>query len=209
MKLMFLHSVQSYIWNKAASHRIGLGLEVQAGDLILFQHKTEEEGGSGTSGLKGKEVCVVSEEDVEKYNISDVVLPLIGSKIQFPKNSTGTFIRSLLEENKLTIQNLSNRGELSLGGDYRHLLVKPDDIDYKIVRYKEPTQPLIETDLMKINGNKVDLNCMDIDKENMLIGMIVGFTLPPSSYATVALRELMKRPTDSEYQGKLSLEKKR
>ena len=38
-----------------------------------------------------------------------------------------------------------------------------------------------------------------------LFGMIVGFSLPPSSYATVALRELTKRPTSSEYQSKLKM----
>ena len=39
-----------------------------------------------------------------------------------------------------------------------------------------------------------------------LIGMIIGFTLPASSYATIALRELMRRPTSSEYQSTLRLE---
>jgi hypothetical protein len=35
--------------------------------------------------------------------------------------------------------------------------------------------------------------------------MVVGFTLPPSSYATIALRELMKKPTSADYQKRLQL----
>merc|ERR1712226_104649 len=38
-----------------------------------------------------------------------------------------------------------------------------------------------------------------------LIGMVISFTLPPSSYATIALRELMRRPTSMEYQTLLML----
>jgi len=39
----------------------------------------------------------------------------------------------------------------------------------------------------------------------MLLGAVCRFTLPPSAYATIALRELMRRPTSGSYQGQLSL----
>jgi tRNA pseudouridine13 synthase len=41
--------------------------------------------------------------------------------------------------------------------------------------------------------------------KNSIIGMTIQFTLPSSSYATICLRELMKRPTCSEYQRELQL----
>ena len=46
---------------------------------------------------------------------------------------------------------------------------------------------------------------MDVLDEKK-VAMVIGFTLPPSAYATVALRELMKRPTSTEYQTELKLE---
>ena len=204
MKLMFLHAVQSYFWNKAASFRMENGPrdKVMVGDLVLVEDKTESEGGSGTSGLKGKAIKIVQEDDRDNYSITDVVLPLLGSKIKYPTNCVGLFLETLLKEQGLSkdIFSSSSRGELSLGGDYRGLIVKPSDVDWSTMQYKDPVEPLIQTDLMKLNG--VTLNCND----GNLIGMVIGFTLPPSSYATVALRELMKRPTDSEYQSGLKLE---
>ena len=210
MKLMFLHAVQSLVWNKAASYRIEkYGSECAvAGDLVLTEDKTEAEGGSGTSGLKGKSVKVVTEDDVKAcdYGITDVVLPMIGSKIDYPTNSTNEFIEDLLEIYGLSKDLFKQiKGELSLGGDYRKLLIRPADVDWVIKQYSNPTEPLIETDLMKISGEKLKVGQGD---KQQLIGMSIGFTLPPSSYATIALRELMKRPTDSSYQRELNLEGK-
>jgi tRNA pseudouridine13 synthase len=91
-------------------------------------------------------------------------------------------------------------------GDYRKLICKPSDITFEVREYHDPLQPLLQTDLMKVND--IDVNssslCISNGKENH-IGMTIGFTLPPSSYATVALRELTKRPTSSEYQSKLEV----
>lgn len=220
MRSMFLHAYQSYIWNKAASHRIAEGgcTSVRLGDLVLVEDKGLEEGGSGTSGLKGKQVQEVTIDDLEtcKYSISDVVLPLVGSKIMFPTDSTGDYIESLLEEDGLSRESFNSIDdrELAVGGDYRKVLCKPSDVEYHIKFYNDPLQPLVQTDLMAVQNMALD--CVDVSnssindgikyEENVIIGMVIGFTLPPSAYATIALRELMKRPTSSTYQAELSLE---
>eukprot|EP00553_Chaetoceros_curvisetus_P013941 CAMPEP_0204636794 /NCGR_PEP_ID=MMETSP0717-20131115/34919_1 /ASSEMBLY_ACC=CAM_ASM_000666 /TAXON_ID=230516 /ORGANISM="Chaetoceros curvisetus" /LENGTH=427 /DNA_ID=CAMNT_0051655957 /DNA_START=17 /DNA_END=1300 /DNA_ORIENTATION=+ len=218
MRSMFLHAYQSYVWNKAASHRISEGTSVRLGDLVLVEDKGVKEGGSGTSGLKGKDVREVTQDDLEtcKYNITDVVLPLVGSRITFPTDSTGDYIDSLLEEDGLSresFERIDDR-ELAVGGDYRKVLCKPSDVEYQIKFYKDPVQPLVQTDLMAVQNMALD--CVDVsdntisddikNEENTIVGMVIGFTLPPSAYATITLRELMKRPTSSNYQAELSLE---
>ena len=229
MRSMFLHAYQSYIWNKVASHRIadGGGKEVRVGDLVLVQDKGHKDGGNGTSGLKGKAVKEVNQDDVEmcKYSITDVVLPLVGSKIEYPTDSSGDIYEDLLAEDGLTKQDFDNikDRELAVGGDYRKVICKPLDVDYEIKLYNDPLQPLIKTDLMNVHN--ASLECVDVtvtsdvatstlvaDKSDKnedsrkLVGMVIGFTLPPSAYATIALRELMRRPTSSEYQTELLLE---
>jgi len=209
MTLMFLHSLQSFIWNKAASYRISEGgsTAVTVGDLVLVEDSCLAEGGSGTSGLLGKRVDVVTEQDVisNKYSITDVVLPLVGNKIIYPSNSVGGYIDGLLKEEGLSKKDLTQREkELTLGGDYRKLICKPSDVQWNIIRYNNPLQPLIQTDLMKITGETIALS--SANDKNSLLGMVISFTLPPSSYATIALRELMKRPTIGEYQKRLKLE---
>lgn len=215
MRSMFLHAYQSYLWNKAASHRVEIGKtsEVIEGDLVLA---STEKGNHRTSGLKGKNVQVVSQDDIEtgKFQITDVVLPLIGTRIELPSNEIGDLMESFIEEDGLTLDSFENirDRELALCGDYRKIICKPSDVDFEIKLYSDPLQPLIQTDLMAIQGE--DLDCVDVtdttqkeeaSNEKELVAMIIGFSLPSSAYATIALRELMKRPTSAEYQTTLNL----
>lgn len=215
MRMMFLHAVQSIVWNKVASSRIDtLGPEVVVGDLVLTADKTADEGGSGTSGLEGKSVKVVDAADVANrtYDMTDVVLPLVGTKIQYPENESGAVFDSFLADHGVTKRHFSKvqDRDLTFKGDYRKLVCKPTDVDFEILEYTDPLQPLVKTDLMKLEGVDLDLSTCspegEGEKKDILLGMVIGFTLPSSSYATITLRELMKRPTSSDYQRKLKLE---
>jgi len=208
VRSMFLHAIQSLVFNRVASHRIEkLGRDVLVGDLVLVQDKDEQNGGSGTSGRQGKEVHVVTNDDKDKYALKDVVLPLVGSKVQYPENETGELFVSILAEIGLKKEDFSNiqDRDISLGGDYRKLICKPTDVDFQVVEYTDPLQPLLQTDLMKLDGSEIKLKEKDDTHENVHVGLVVGFTLPPSSYATICLRELMKRPTSVDYQRALQL----
>lgn len=68
-----------------------------------MENKSESEGGGGTSGLKGKEVKILTEDDIKsnKYSIEDVVLPLVGSRVKYPTNSSGEMYDALLKEDGL------------------------------------------------------------------------------------------------------------
>jgi len=79
------------------------------------------------------------------------------------------------------------------------------DFDFEVKEYFDPLQPLLQTDLMKLNNKNVDIKPKTEEHDQMKVAMIVGFTLPSSSYATIAIRELTKRPTSNEYQKKLEL----
>ncbi|KAL3816183.1 hypothetical protein ACHAXA_007301 [Cyclostephanos tholiformis] len=229
MRSMFLHAYQSYLWNMVASHRIESGgsTEVRVGDLVLTEDKPSHEGGGGTSGLKGKDVKIIEEQDLKdtRYSITDVVLPLAGSKIKYPSGLSGDFFDELLRKDGIKKSYFARIGtvdrEIALGGDYRKLICKPEDVSFEIRMYQDPLQPLLQTDLMKVNNVDVaaitlcssdeqqrqNLNQEDDQEESneMIFGMSIGFSLPPSSYATIALRELTKRSTSSEYQSKLQL----
>jgi tRNA pseudouridine13 synthase len=197
---MFLHAVQSLVFNRAASHRIKLSrTDVLAGDLVMVRDDAPE----------GSKVHVVSAVDIENNTLSivDVVLPLIGTKSEFPTNEMGDLMKRLLSELGVTVSSFKEvqDKDLALNGDYRKLLVRPTDFTYEIKEYFDPRQPLLQTDLMELNGEKIVISPPD-EGQSKKIAMIVGFTLPSSSYATVALRELMKKPTSSEYQKDLKLE---
>ena len=214
MRMMFLHAVQSLVWNHVASFRIDkLGRDIAIGDLVLIDDdKTEgEEGKVGKEAQKAIKVVTADDIASKKYSMTDVVIPLVGSKIQYPENESGDLFDTLLAEYGITKQlfnNVQDR-DFSLKGDYRKLVCKPTDVDFEIQEYTDPLQPLVKTDFMELGGEESNRNHTEEEekeKGTVLLGMVVGFTLPSSSYATIALRELMKRPTSSEYQRQLKLE---
>jgi tRNA pseudouridine13 synthase len=197
MRMMFLHAVQSYLWNHVASFRIDtLGRQVVKGDLV-----------SASSDDKFA-VKVVTEDDVtaSRYRLEDVLLPMIGTKTKDPENLAGEQFDKLLEKmglDRSAFKKLDER-EFDLCGDYRTLICPSAELDYKVIEYTDTLQPLIQTDLMKIHGIEVE-EAVNAEPEKVLLAMDVAFTLPSSTYATIALRELMKRPTSSEYQSELKL----
>lgn len=217
MRSMFLHAYQSYLFNLAASERIESGgsTQIRVGDLVLIEDKSLGVEGGGTSGLKGKTVKMLDEQDLptSMYSITDVVLPLVGTKILYPGGPSGNNFDELLKQDGISKEDLARIGaidrEISMCGDYRKLICKPSDVDFEVREYSDPLQPLLQTDLMRVNG--IDAvaksTCISNGQElpNTIFGMTIGFTLPPSSYATIALRELTKRPTSSDYQSKLEV----
>ena len=184
------------------------------GDLISNPKKVENSTES--------KVHIVTEEDVEasKYTMEDVLVPIVGTKTVFPTNELGSVLKGLLSDLGLTIdmfQKCRDR-EVRANGDYRKAIIHPKDFDYTIQEYYHPLQPLLQTDLMKLNGEEIAIEPPQKSEEQEneaessssppkpLVAMVVGFTLPSSSYATIALRELMKTPTSNEFQSKLKLE---
>ena len=152
---------------------------------------------------------IVDELDIKekKFTIEDVVLPLVGSNVDYPTGSSCDFLLDLLEEDGISERAFERIGdkEISLCGDYRKLMCKPTDVSYSVKMYYDPLQPLLNTDLMELSGATVETKEAKKVDEAAMIGMLIGFTLPPSAYATIALRELTKRPTSSDYQSKLEL----
>ncbi|XP_054844983.1 pseudouridylate synthase 7 homolog isoform X2 [Eublepharis macularius] len=72
-RLMYIHSYQSYVWNNMVSKRIEeYGLRAVPGDLVL----------------KGGTAVYIEEADVDSYTIHDVVMPLPGYDVIYPKHKT-------------------------------------------------------------------------------------------------------------------------
>lgn len=201
MRMMFVHAFQSYLFNHAATFRLQeLGDQVVEGDLVA-------DGPIDIMDSGIPKVRKVTAEDIEKerFTVEDVFLPLVGTKTIDPDNETTKIYNKLLTEHGLTRQSFDVKDrDLNCAGDYRRMIVRPSDVDYDLIEYTDPRQPLVQTDLMKLQG--IPIKTAPESSPESLLAMRVGFTLPPSAYATIALRELMKRPTSSDYQKDLSLD---
>lgn len=97
MRLMYIHAYQSYVWNEAASKRLELyGKDkVVKGDLIATGDLREE--GVPESNIK----VIESDEEGQNYSIEDLVLPLPGTKIIYPKNDVWDHYVKVMESDNL------------------------------------------------------------------------------------------------------------
>ncbi|CAL1289762.1 unnamed protein product [Larinioides sclopetarius] len=145
MRLMYLHSYQSYIWNKVASKRIKeYGLKVLKGDLVPCE-----------AGAKGWYSEFLKEDGMEWSDFD--------SKVK------------------------AN----SLSGAYRKLIVVPEDVKWEIIPYSDVTKSLVLSDLDRLQG----LPEPTVDEAGSLKALKLEFQLPPSAYATMAIREISKQST--------------
>lgn len=198
-KLMYIHAFQSYVWNKAASKRVKLyGVEhVVAGDLVIpasckqsradhVESKKRKRNDLETECFDSVEPHVVTEDECikNKYSIDDVVLPLPGNSVVVPQNALSDFYQQLLKENGLYIDNqLHGVREFSFhdySGGYRSFIHKPKDMSVSFHHYDSVNDPI---------PNK--------NSSGKFLAAELKFTLPPSTYATMVLREITKMQTDA------------
>ncbi|KAI5952297.1 PUS7 [Candida jiufengensis] len=157
LRMMYVHSYQSYIWNLVASKRIELfGYEIQEGDLVLAGEestklKEDDEFEEDVANFEPIPVKTVTKEDIttKKYSIFDVILPSPGFKITYPENEQiqKVYIDTMSFDNLDPFRLMRKNKEFSLTGAYRNLISIPKDLSYDIVEYQNDQSPLVRTDL--------------------------------------------------------------
>lgn len=133
LRMMFVHSYQSYLWNHAASmrvqkygfHQVVLGdlvyCKEQESDKEMIAPRLEGEGDNGDDThidchledisvtdlpeVKDASIKVISEEDIaaKKYTIDDIVLPLPGSRVSYPSNEIGKIYHDLADKDGISL----------------------------------------------------------------------------------------------------------
>ncbi|AET38135.1 pseudouridine synthase PUS7 Ecym_2402 [Eremothecium cymbalariae DBVPG len=222
LRTMYVHAYQSYVWNTIVSKRIELyGLNVVVGDLVLDNSVQETPLASNSEDELETEFSedlresqfvrakALTQEDVDSgnYAIDDVVLPTPGFDVLYPTNETLRNLYSdIMAKDNLDPDNMRRKvRDFSLSGSYRHIIQKPENVDYRVVKYSEDTQQLINTDFeillnkrARDNGRNYMKDKLDRfvpEKGGQKVAVILKFKLGVSAYATMALRELMKLET--------------
>ncbi|EKG12625.1 Pseudouridine synthase TruD [Macrophomina phaseolina MS6] len=157
-----------------------------------------------------------------QYSIFDVVLPQPGWDIEYPHNDIKDFyVEFMLDPQRgggVDPHNMRRKWrDISLPGGYRKLMARSlGEVSFEVKTYKSDEEELVETDLAKLvkEGKSVSL---DDTKRKMMrtynqrqapelpanaderekIATVLKFQLGSSTYATMALRELMKGGTEA------------
>ncbi|KAI0304237.1 pseudouridine synthase [Russula brevipes] len=230
LRLMYVHAYQSYVWNAIVSERIktwgadkpvpgDLVLESEMGDQTAMGDSIDVENDEATmppdadvdepaSGRKGNRkpwqaprVKTLTDEDVDKYSIFDVVMPLPGNDVAFPGGALGEKYKEYLFKDGLDPDNFQRRQkEYTLGGSYRNILHLPKELSWSVLRYTDPDVPLAQSDEDQLLGNEPPAP----DPEGRFLALQVRLTLGTAAYATMALREVTKTDTSSHFQSGLT-----
>ncbi|CDQ75881.1 unnamed protein product [Oncorhynchus mykiss] len=185
-RLMYIHSYQSFMWNTMVSRRIeAFGLKAVEGDLVL----------------RGGTAFVLSAAEAETHSIQDVVMPLPGFDVIYPTHHVGKGYREKLSTDNLDIDNMRHRvRDYSLAGAYRRILIKPSDVSWEVINYDDPRISLVHTDVEKLEDQPPQI----FNKEGKYRALRMEFSLPPSTYATMAIREVLKMDTSIKNQTQLN-----
>lgn len=204
-KLMYLHAYQSYVWNTVVSKRIKqYGLSPMVGDLVLPSDitDTDQNEESENKDFTRIEPIVIDEKNMSEYSIEDIVLPLPGHDIIYPNNQVGKWYDSVFSEDGLTLDSLKHKiKSLSLPGAYRKMLIKPGTVDWKLYRYKDVNIELALSDLDKLQNKPEPVS----EEDGQFKALKIEMMLPPSCYATMALREVLKIDTSAYHQSTLNI----
>ncbi|XP_034031946.1 pseudouridylate synthase 7 homolog isoform X2 [Thalassophryne amazonica] len=185
-RLMYIHSYQSMVWNTMVSQRIrAFGLKAVEGDLVL----------------RGTTAHVLTAEEADIHSIHDIVMPLPGFDVIYPSHPVGEGYRKMLSADGLDIDNMRHKvKDYSLAGAYRRILLRPSDVSWEVIQYDDPRISLIHTDTEKLESKPAPV----FNKEGKYRALRMEFSLPPSSYATMAIREVLKMDTSIKKQTQLN-----
>ncbi|XP_054014748.1 pseudouridylate synthase 7 homolog [Hylaeus anthracinus] len=140
-------------------------------------------------------VKILKEEDLPNYTLADVLMPQVGWKVIYPPYAKPWFDEFLAKDGLTTDLRQKNK-KYSLGGAYRKMLQVPMDVSWKIMHYKDKYSNLIMCDI----GEMRKLTPPKDEPEGQYKALIVEMSLKASTYATMALREILKSDTSPEVQ---------
>ncbi|CAK9816368.1 Pseudouridylate synthase 7 homolog [Anthophora quadrimaculata] len=140
-------------------------------------------------------VKTLKEEDLSNYTLADVLMPQVGWKVTYPSYAKPWFDEFLAKDGLTTDLRQKNK-KYCLGGTYRHILQIPSNLSWKIMHYKEKHSDLIMCDIDEMRKSSPPKD----EPDGQFKALIVEMSLKSSTYATMALREILKCDTSPQAQ---------
>eukprot|EP00172_Hildenbrandia_rubra_P003603 Plantae.Rhodophyta-Hildenbrandia_rubra.ctg5992.p1 GENE.Plantae.Rhodophyta-Hildenbrandia_rubra.ctg5992~~Plantae.Rhodophyta-Hildenbrandia_rubra.ctg5992.p1 ORF type:complete len:744 (+),score=146.75 Plantae.Rhodophyta-Hildenbrandia_rubra.ctg5992:3721-5952(+) len=215
LRKLYVHAVQSYLWNRMASARVSVSRSHYAieGDVVPYD-TTVLRSVKGEKLLGSLETRTVSREEAEKKSVKKdfVILPLVGKGTSAAKieGKWGQVCRDEIEKHGLDFDNSAS--ELGLLGGWRRLIAKPSDKELRFVSYDRFDEDLIKkSKAMEEYATKIGQDGRTLSEYKRIsggerTGVILSFSLGVAEYATMCVRELTKM--DSSVASQIKVQEK-
>ena len=215
-----MHSYQSYLWNCAASERLSAFPKTHAvaGDLVLVERAgPAPQGRERRHDFAEVRVVTAAEEAARSVGIAAVVLPLVGKYARPPENAVGRVFRDLAAADGIDLDAPAHSvGEFSLAGQpgaYRKLVHVPGHFAWETIPYADADADLCATDVDLLLGGGAPKAGGEGEagaaEPAGKLALKLDMQLATSCYATMAIRELLKTSTATEFHSALSARQER
>ncbi|KAG0057689.1 multisubstrate pseudouridine synthase 7 [Gryganskiella cystojenkinii] len=210
LRLMYVHAYQSLVWNRMVSERVRLyGSDKPViGDLVVEDKAALEKSSDENAENSSRDVVrakVLTADDVNKYTIYDVILPLPGHDVIYPTHEIGELYKEFMAKDGLNPHKMRRpQKEYSLVGSYRCILSKPENVEWEILKYDDADIPLTLTDVERMDGKTKPEK---VGESGKYTALVLSLTLRSSQYATMAIREVCKQDTSAAFQSTLNTTK--
>jgi len=147
-------------------------------------------------------IKTLTEDDLDKYTIFDVIMPLPGTDVAYPGGALGEKYKEYLRMDGLDPNNfVRKQKEYTLNGSYRSILHLPKELSWSVLRYTDPDVALAQADEDKLLGYDPPV----ISEDGRFMALQIRLSLGTAAYATMALREITKTETSSHFQSGLTI----
>lgn len=179
----------------------------QNGEIVVNIPAEKSTSGRPRDGEEFARARLLSKEEAEsgKWTMKDLVLPTPGWDVIYPQNELLEVYKSIMEEHGLDPLEMKRaHREYSLPGGYRKVVASFLDggCEFEVRRYKGLDQ-VVSTDMEVLEregkvekvegrgaGDSMDVDLDEGEEEKMAV--VLRLKLGTSTYATMALRELMR-----------------
>nr|CAD2169848.1 unnamed protein product [Meloidogyne enterolobii] len=184
VRTMYVHAYQSAVFNHIVSRRKkSFGLACLPGDLDVL------------GNILTDETC----------KIENVCLPLPSFENKLPENEVGEWYKQIAKDDEIDYESFKKiESHFGLGNVYRPFISKPQDVSWQLLEYSFRDEQLQTCEFIPKNEVKEEQN-EEKKQEKVFKALKLQFTLPSGTYATIALRELMRIDFSKESQKEMEL----
>ena len=151
----------------------------------------------------------VDEANIGNYTLEDVIFPILGHKVKMPSNpDMRKILEDLMKKDNMTMEQFQSHAGLAIvsaTGSYRKIVGRATEVESSIDKvYNNSNEDLVTPNYLEEADPTPKKPDNEEDIQSVSKALRLRFSLRPSSYATMFLREVTRTSSAFHVQHQLS-----